>query len=29
MINQIRKKFSLENSQGKKNSDDTCDIFQK
>ena len=29
MINQIRKKYNLENSQDKKTSDDTCDIFQK
>ena len=29
MINQICKKYSLENSQDKKASDDTCDIFQK
>ena len=29
MINQICKKYSLENSQDKKTSDDTCDIFQK
>ena len=28
MINQIRKKYSLENPQDKKTSDDTCDIFQ-
>ena len=27
MINQICKKYSLENSQDKKTSDDTCDIF--
>ena len=29
MINQICKKYSLENSQDKKTSDDTCDTFQK
>ena len=29
MINQICKKYSLENSQDKKTSDDMCDIFQK
>ena len=29
MINQICKKYSLENSQDKKTSDDTCDIFQR
>ena len=29
MINQICKKYSLENPQDKKTSDDTCDIFQK
>ena len=28
-INQICKKYSLENSQDKKTSNDTCDIFQK
>ena len=28
MINQICKKYSLENSQDKKTSDDTCDIFR-
>ena len=27
MINQICKKYSLENSQDNKTSDDTCDIF--
>ena len=29
MINQICKKYSLENSQDKKTGDDTYDIFQK
>ena len=29
MINQICKKYSLENAQDKKTSDDSCDIFQK
>ena len=29
MINQICKKYSLENFQDKKTRDDTCDIFQK
>ena len=29
MINQICKKYSLENTQDKKTSDDRCDIFQK
>ena len=29
MINQICRKYSLENSQDKKTTDDTCDIFQK
>ena len=29
MINQICKKYSLENPQDKKTNDDTCDIFQK
>ena len=29
MINQICKKYSLENSQDKKTSDDTCDIFSE
>ena len=29
MINQICKKYILENYQDKKTSDDTCDIFQK
>ena len=29
MINQICKKYSLENFQAKKTSDDACDIFQK
>ena len=29
MINQICKKYGLENSQDKKTSADTCDIFQK
>ena len=29
MINQICKKYGLENSQDKKTSDDTCDIFEK
>ena len=29
MINQICKKYSLDNSQDKKTSDDTCDVFQK
>ena len=29
MINQICKKYSLENSQDKKTTDDKCDTFQK
>ena len=29
MINQICKKYTLENSQDKKATNDTCDIFQK